>query len=59
MMQRRNCKHQGFAERKNKKILIICDWDGNSHDKKDCLKCENYVPKEKYCESEEGEYVNE
>lgn len=47
MMQRRNCKHQGFAIKKNKDILIVCEWDGNNHNKKDCLKCENYSPREK------------
>ena len=34
-MQRRNCKHQGFTIRKSKKTVIVCEWDGENHNKKD------------------------
>ena len=46
-MQRRNCKYQGFTIRKAKTTIIVCEWDGENHNKKDCKKCDNYIPREK------------
>lgn len=44
-MKRRNCKYQGFAVMKAKRTIIVCEWDGENHNKKDCEKCDNYIPR--------------
>ena len=43
----KNCKHQGFSYAKSghKDIRIICDLDGECHNKEDCRKCEFYQPR--------------
>lgn len=47
MALRRNCKHQGFAYARygHKNVRIICDLDGEVHDKEYCKKCDMYAPR--------------
>ena len=54
MAARRNCIHQGLAYAKDgyKNIRIICDLDGEIHQKEYCEKCEYYVP---HVKKEKGE----
>lgn len=51
MANRKNCIHQGFAIKpegqQSKKVVICCDYDGKIHNKKYCLSCDFYKPKEK------------
>ena len=48
MAARRNCKHQGFAyaTEGNKKIKIVCDFEGKIHPKEYCRKCDQYIPRD-------------
>jgi hypothetical protein len=43
----RSCKHQGFAYVKGKNVHIICDFDGEMHEKEYCKKCKYYSPRTK------------
>ena len=49
MALRRNCKHQGFAYARDgyKNVRIICELDGEVHNKEYCKKCDMYAPRKR------------